>query len=177
MIFIQNNLELSSDELLSLAHYDLEHERLDAALIKLKTAVLRNDEHGEKAKPVLAQLYARLGLLEKSQVLFEDFIGCHPECCHERFLLGVIYQDQGQRENSLVQWNAVLKISENYPPALYHKALSLLDAEQAEEAHTLLQQLIGTAPADNIYVEKANELFTSRGLNKFTQAVPGYESH
>ncbi len=152
------------DELLALAEFDMRRENYTEALEKLKIIRCRSDIPNEFYS-MSGSLYASLGLMNKARAALTLFVENVPGAIHEHFQLGMIEKDSGNLIKAQKIWDDVLSKSENYPPALYYKAVSMVEVEEIQEAQILLDQLISTAEPTNDYVRRAHELIKKAGIN------------
>lgn len=148
--------DFDADELLALARFDLEKERPDAALAKLKRARALN------GSPIIAselgRLYARLGLQMKAKAMFEAVLAAEPKAVHDRFQLGLVYFEMQDRAKALSLWDEVLNQSPLHPPALFHSALAVAQTGEVERAHDLCLTIVDKIGSDNLFHGKAREL-------------------
>lgn len=145
-----------AEELLALARHDIEKERLDAALAKLKRARTLNDA------PVIAselgRLYARIGLVLKAKEAFEAVLAREPNAVHDRFQLGLMHFEMQDRQKALALWGEVLNQAPLHPPALFHSALALAQIGEIERAHDLCRTVQEKIGSDNLFFGRAKEL-------------------
>ncbi len=146
-----------SDELLALARLDIEKNRIDAALMKLKQADKLPDSPSE-CDSLLAKLYAQLGLYARASYHYESFLVKEPEALLEKFQYGMLYFEQGIFDRAMETWREVLEHSPTYPPALFYCSLVSWESGQETEAHRLIDILLKSAPADNLYFKRGKEL-------------------
>ena len=151
------NADLENDELLALARHDIERGELESALSKLKQ-ILASDDVPTEAPSITARLYAQLGLFERAQALFQQYIDANPTSLVERFQLGMTYLDAGHPQEALEIWEAVLNEQPIHPPALFYKGLVLAQSGKIADAKQCLETLMHSAPADNLYFGRAKEL-------------------
>lgn len=145
--------ELADDEHLALALHEIELKAYASALVRLKRLVAADPPQPE-ALQSLAKLYGTLGLPQRAQVQFERYLALRPQALHERFELGMSLLEQGQPEQALQQWRAVLEQQAGYPPALYFSAVALAGQSQQEQACRCLDELFAVSAADNVYHER-----------------------
>ena len=115
--------QFDCEELVALARIDMEQNRLDRALSRLKRALVENSGH-DQANLLAARVYAQLGLFDRAEQGFKTFLESNPEAIIERFQLGMSLFDSGKASDALVAWDEVLKAEPTYPPALFYKALA-----------------------------------------------------
>ncbi len=147
----------STDELLVLAALDLEQEKLEEGLRKLKYLV-KQDIVSDELDSMLGSVYAKLQLFGSAVDHYSALLERDPSRLHERFQLGMVYREMNEDSNAVECWDTVLEVEESYPPVLFHKALLLLVNEEVEDSKQLLQQLLNTADQDNYYVERARDV-------------------
>lgn len=156
---------LDSEELVALARIDLETNQLADALAKLKFAKSLGD-FPTNLHALLGRLFARLGLFSRAQREFSAYLEQQPDAVLERFELGSVYRDNGDAFAALEEWNRVLEINTDYPPALFFKSMVLLDNNNHDEGISGLQQLIRTTNPDNLYVTRAQEVLKLLNSNE-----------
>lgn len=144
-------------ELVALARADIEQNRLDKALAKLKQALTREDVPAD-AYAVTARLYAQLGLYDRAKGLFERYLAQDPGAVLETFQLGMTHYDAGELDQALGVWDELLAEQPVHPPALFYKGLVLAQSGQPVDALQALDVLLKSAPTDNLYFERAKEL-------------------
>ncbi len=144
---------LADDEHLALALHEIELKAFAPALGRLKRLVAAAQPQAE-AHQALAKLYGTLGLPQRAQAQFESYLALRPQALHERFELGMSLLEQGQPEQALQQWQAVLAQQAGYPPALYFSAVALAGQSQEEEACRCLDELFAVSAPDNVYHER-----------------------
>ncbi|BDA01031.1 TPA: tetratricopeptide repeat protein [Vibrio cholerae] len=144
----------NTEELLALAALDLEKESLYDGLEKLKYLV-KKEVVSDELDSMLGSVYAKLQLFQYAVEHYSALLQRDPSRLHERFQLGMVYREINEFDKAVESWDQVLKVEENYPPVLFHKALLLLTVDDETECKTLLKQLIATADKDNYYVERA----------------------
>lgn len=157
-----NNL-LDNEELLALSRNAIEREDYHDALIKLKY-ILKRDEVPAGVYALLGRTYAALELFDKSIVAFNEFLHHRPEVIPERFHLGVVYREMGDKEKAFEIWEEVLEKAPNFPPALYNKALFLLDDGNEDEAVEQFNNIIENVDPEDSHVEMANEMLSTISL-------------
>lgn len=153
----QNIQNFEIDELSALARLDLEHNRVEQALSKLKYILNQQSNHAEAVR-MAARVYAQIGLYSRARILFEQFIAMHPDTIEEKFQLGMVCLDSGQSEQALQIWEDILSRQPIHPPALFYSAVILSRQSKFAEARRNLDVLLQTAPADNLFFTKAKEL-------------------
>lgn len=154
---MKNTEDFELDELVALAKLDIEEGRVEKGLGKLKR-ILANPSVPAEALSMAARLYARLGLFERAQPLFEQFLAANPGALEEEFQLGMVQFDRGQAEGALKVWEGILQRQPVFPPGLFFSALVLSRQGKIAEARRNLDVLLQTAPADNLYFERGKEL-------------------
>jgi len=170
-----------NDELLALARLDLERGDSESALRKLKQ-VLADKAAPSEAVTMAASLYARLGLFERSRILYQRHLASHPGSLLESFQLGMTYLDGGQPREAVAIWEKVLKEHPTHPPALFYMALVLAQEGKATDARHALDILLKSAAPDNLYFTRGKELLQSietgkvpkldRSGNGSTRSIP-----
>jgi len=145
------------DELLALARRDLEKERVEEALRKLKVLIAEPDPLAD-ALVLAARLYAQLGLTERAQGCYRKYLAAHPDALLESFELGMTHFDRGDAGEAEVLWRGVLERAPTHPPALFYRALLHARAGRMPEARRDLDVLLQAVPADNLYVTRGREL-------------------
>lgn len=145
------------DEQLALARFDMEQNRPEQALAKLKS-LLNETPVPPAALSLCGRLYAQLGLFERAQGLFERFVALNPTALDEAFQLGMVTFDLGDVEGALRAWDALLERAPVYPPALFYSALALARLGRLVDAQRNLNILLQAIPNDNLYFERGREL-------------------
>lgn len=149
--------ELDSAELLALARLAIERNDIESALIKLKKVIAASEPPIE-AVSMAARVYAQLGLFERAEKLYEQYLDKHPDAVVERFQLGMTRFDSGKPAQALETWERVLKEQPVHPPALFYKSLALAQSGKTGEAKQILDGLLKSIPADNLYFGRGKEL-------------------
>ena len=158
--------KFDTDELVALAKYDLDQDRVDSALEKIKI-VLSSEDCPLEAKGIAARLYAQLKLFDKAKALYDQFLSIAPNSVTEQFQLGMITLESGDKSEAVSIWSQLLEQDATHPPSLYYSAIALLELQQHDDATRHLNVLLQSAPADNLYFGKAKELLD--GLNQSPQ--------
>lgn len=149
-----------SEELLALARLDVEKERLDQALVKLKQ-IVANDRLSTRQPLVwaeLGRLYGQLKLRDKAKEAYRRYIDLTPEALHERFQLGLVCFELGEVENALDLWREVISMTPLYPPALFYTALASAQSGALGNAWEICRQLLDRVEAENFYFGQAKDL-------------------
>jgi tetratricopeptide (TPR) repeat protein len=149
-----------TDELLALARLDMERGNVEAALSKLKLALMTENPLPE-AQTMAARLYAQFGLYDRARALYEAYLQTNPGSITEKFQLGMTHFDTGQSREALAMWEALLKEFPTHPPALFYKALVLAQQSKTADAKQTLDILMKSAAADNLYFGRGKELLQS----------------
>lgn len=149
--------EFDAEELVALARLDIEQNRLDRALGKLKRALTYEDVPAE-GFAAAARVYGQLGLYERAKGLFAQFLEREPGAVLESFQLGMTHYDAGETDQALAVWENLLLEQPVHPPALFYKGLVLAQSGQPADALQTLDVLLKSAPADNLYFGRAKEL-------------------
>ena len=139
------------DELMALTEQDLRRENYAEALEKLKVIGGRNGVP-VAYHAVLGRVYASLGLLQRARHAFATYVENTPDSIHEHFQLGMVERDMGNLPEAQQIWDQVLEKEQDYPPALYFKAASLVDLNEYREAMPLLQRLKDTAHQTRVLI-------------------------
>lgn len=158
-----------SDELLALIKIDVEQNKMDEALYKLKHLTIKSDAP-EESYSLLARVYAKLGLYRRAREWYTKFINNQPEAIIEKFQLGLTYHDEELNDEAVKVWDELLLAEANYPPALFYKALVFSNAGHIVDAQAMLNALFETAQQDNIYVEQGRELAKTLDEQSITKA-------
>jgi len=148
--------KFDADELLALARLDVEKERFDEALAKLKQARARQDAPAIISE--LGRVYVRLGLRQRAKQAFEAVLARDPAAVNDRFQLGLIHFELGDRAQALSLWQEVLGKAPLHPPAIYYSALALAQSGQVLQAYDLCRTLVEKVQPDNLFVGRAKEL-------------------
>ena len=162
---------LDGEELLALAQYDVEKGNLDTALLKLKVAVSKDDAP-IYVKSVIARLYAQLKMPAKAEQLFKEYLAVVPDAITEKFQLGMVSLEQGQRESALVLWSELLEVIPAHPPSLFYSAVAKLEMGDKAEARRNLEVLLQSAAVDNMYYGKAKDLMLALDRGKEVENTP-----
>jgi tetratricopeptide (TPR) repeat protein len=161
-----------AEELVALARLDMDKGAVDQALLKLKQAFAEGEPAAEAAS-LMARLYAQLGLFKRAQEFYQRFLQANPGAMLERFQLGMTYFDGGQVKEALAIWDELLKETPNHPPALFYKALALAQGGNRNDARQMLDLLMKTAPADNLYFGRAREMLQALDAGRVPANVSG----
>ena len=155
-----------NEELMALARFDLDQGRVDQALAKIKK-ILQTDAGNADTLSMGGKVYAQLRLFDKAKNCFKQFLEIKPDEVLERFQLGMVHFDSGDREGALAIWNELLEKQPTHPPALFYKGLVLAQQNKEADAKQCLSILLQSAPADNLYFGRAKELLQAldRGDN------------
>ncbi len=156
------------EESLALARHQVMHGDLEHALDRLKPLATLAQPPADSLV-LLARVYAQLGLMDRAQGAFRRYIEAHPGAAHETFELGATYFDQGNDAKALECWGQALAIAPTYPPALFFSAAALSRTGNNADARRHLEVLFNSAPAYNLYVERARDLLKT--LDTGTAAV------
>ena len=155
---MQNFIEsFDNSELLALTKEDLKHERLDSALAKLKIIYQRTEDVSE-ATSLLARLYARLNLYDRSIELLEKYCEKFPKDRNELFQLGLCQLEAGITEKAKQIFDTVLESDPFYPPALFYSAVCLVESNETDTAKEKLDKLIRNVNEQNLYFDRAKDL-------------------
>lgn len=152
--------DFEPDELLVLAEKDLDAERFDGALQKVKRALSINPE-SDGAQLLGGRLYAQLGLFERAKPLYQSFLQKHPESPTEQLQYGMVHLDSGDPSTALGIFEGLLKTVPDFPPAEFYRALALVESDRNGDAVPVLQKLIDSVDTDNLYHEQATGLLQS----------------
>ncbi|WP_020407777.1 tetratricopeptide repeat protein [Hahella ganghwensis] len=165
------------DELLALAKLDIENSRIDFALAKLKQANSLPDPQPE-CDSLLAKLYAQLNLFDRASYHYESYLMKKPDALLERFQYGMVYYEQSIKERALLVWKEVLDEVPTFPPALYYCALVSWEEDNEPEARRLIDILLKSAPADNLYFKRGKELLNAldNNVNAGSVTPPRFEN-
>ena len=147
---------LDADELAALARIDLDADRLDAALVKLKLAEEKNGP--AEVYALLGRLYAKLELFERAQKSFKKYLEIHPDSLVTHFQYGMVHLDSGDLDGAMAIFEQVLEKDSSHPPTLFHKALALSNKGEQSAALKVLDDLLVSAAKDNFFYERALEL-------------------
>jgi tetratricopeptide (TPR) repeat protein len=111
-------------------------------------------------------------LFDKSKALLGDYIASNADAIHERFEFGMLHYDTGDIAGAISEWDRVLEAEPNYPPVLFHKAMTLLESAREKEAVALLETLVSRCHPQNKYVEQAkkilHDVYSQMGRQKST---------
>lgn len=161
-----------ADELLALAQLDLSENKVESALGKLKYARQHLTQYPDLIVVLLAKIYAQLRLFDRAKPLFAEYLDRYPNAINERFQFGMVHLDCNEPEAAAEIWATVMHQSPTHPPCLYFSAIAYLELNQTSEAKRLLDILLQTAPADNLYFGRAKDLLT----NLDRRGIPTQES-
>ncbi len=149
--------EFDQDELLALARLDIEKERFDDALAKLKYA--QRLGNGPAVASELGRVYARLGLKQKAKRAFEAVLAENPKAVHDRFQLGMVHFELEDRPGALALWREVLNEAPLHPPAMFYSALALAQIGELQPAWGFCKTILDQIKSDNLYFGRAKDLF------------------
>lgn len=162
------------DELVALARHDIEQDRIEDALSKLKQ-VLAQPKPFAEGIVIAARLYAQLGLFKRAQELFEQYLAINPNAPVETFQLGMAHFDSGEFPQAQQLWEKLLKLQPTHPPALFYSGLMAAQQGKIADAKHQLDILLKSAPEDNLYFGRAKELLKS--IDDGLQIAIAKESH
>lgn len=145
------------DELTALARIDIQKERVEQGLEKLKR-ILAGESPSLEAVSMAARLYAQLGLFDHAKPLFEQYLAARPDAVEEEFQLGMVELEKGESELALKIWEDMLRRQPTFPPGLFYSALVLSRQSKIAEARRNLDVLLQTVATDNLYFERGKEL-------------------
>lgn len=163
---------LDSDELLALARMDMDQNRVDQALIKLKH-LLNTDKGNSAALAMGGKVYAQLGLFDKAKNCFKQYLEINPASVIDKFQYGMVHFDSGDKDAALVIWNELLAKQPTHPPSLFYKGLLLAQTNHSADARATLSILLQSAPADNLYFGRAKELLQAMDKGGAIEASSG----
>ncbi|EHK8998535.1 hypothetical protein M2H13_18905 [Vibrio vulnificus] len=155
---------LDDEELLALAKVSVERADYEDALIKMKI-LLNRDNFPVSIYALFGRTYTALELYSKAIESFNEFLYHYPEVIPERFHLGVVYRRMKNNEKALSVWNEVLELAPAFPPALYNKALLLLDWHDEDGAIEQLNYIIENVDPEDDHVEMASHMLSSISLS------------
>ncbi len=158
--FSESTDTFDAEELIALARLDIERGQLDEALWKIKQA-LKAPSPPAEGLAMGARLYAQLGLFDRAKDLFERYLNLEPDAINEAFQLGMVHFDAGQMQEAKKLWDELLTKFPTHPPAMFFRALIMARENDTVQAGQLLDKLLKTVPADNLYFERAKELLQS----------------
>ena len=118
----------------------------------------------------LGRVYAKLKLYDEAREAFQVYVDQVPESYIERFQLGLVLMELGNLDLSLEQWDQVLDLQPNFPPALYYKSVLCVMKEDYVSAKFLLEELLETTEQSNLYHQFATEL--NEKVNQQSQGIP-----
>jgi tetratricopeptide (TPR) repeat protein len=152
--------ELSANEAVALAGFDIERGNLEAALLKLKRVVAEKEPPSESLA-MIARIYAQLRLFDSARDYFERYLQAQPDALNEQFQLGMVHFDAGRLHDALETWKQTLQVMPTHPPALFYSGLALLQDGKPADAKRSLDILLQSAPPDNLYFLRAKEVLAS----------------
>lgn len=155
---------LDNEELLALAKVAVERTDYEDALVKMKS-LLKRDNFPASVYALFGRTYAALELYTKAIESFNEFLHHYPEVIPERFHLGVVYRNMKNNEKALSVWNEVLELAPAFPPALYNKALLLLELDDEDGAIKQLNYIIENVGPEDEHVDMANHMLSSISLS------------
>lgn len=147
---------LDGEELLALARVDMDADRIDAALVKLKIA--QSKDVSAEVDALLGRLYAKLALFEKAKSCFVRYLEVYPDALISRFQYGMVHMDEGDVSSAVKEFDKVLEQDDKHPPSLYHKAVALNEFGEAPLAIKVLDALLSSASEDNYFHQRGVEL-------------------
>lgn len=148
---------LEQDELIALARLDIEQGRVEQGLLKLKYLLAAGTVQPEVLS-MAARLYAQLALFDRAQPLYEQYLQLRPDAFEEEFQLGMVKFDKGEGGQALETWERVMKRQPTFPPGLFFSAVVLRQQGKIADARRNLDVLLQTAPNDNLYYGRGQEL-------------------
>lgn len=148
------------EELLALARLDIQKGSVDAALAKLKQALLDSAAPIEAALET-ARVYAQLGLRHKAKPLYERYLSERSGDWDAKFQLGMLCFESGESLEAMRLWDEVLASVPVHPPALFYKGLWLAESRRGEEAASVLESLLRQVDSENLYFGRTQTLLRS----------------
>ncbi len=106
----------------------------------------------------LGRVYAKLKLFDEAREAFQIFIEQVPDAYIERFQLGLVLMELGNPQLSQEQWDIVLSLKPNFPPALFYKAQTCILNDDYVSAKFLTAELLNTTESTNLYHQFAKKL-------------------
>ena len=149
--------DFDGEELLALARLDIEQNRLDRALSKIKQGLALGDYPIELCA-LGAKVYAQLKIFAKAKQLYSQYLEVHPDSLTDQFQLGMVTFDSGDKGGALALWQELLQAHPTHPPALYYSSIALFETRKVDEAKRNIDVLLKSAPASNLYFERGKEL-------------------
>ncbi len=146
-----------SDELIALARIDIGKGDLEKALGKLKQAISRGNCPVE-ALAMTARLYAQIGLFDRAETYFSQYLNQVPGAANEAFQYGMVQLDSGDSDAALATWEKLLEKRPEHPPAQFYTGLVQAEKQLLDEAKETLESLIKGIPVDNLYFGRAKDL-------------------
>ena len=156
----QKPADFDTDELLALAGLDMEQQRHEAALRKLKQ-VLNAESPPAESLAMVAKVYAQIGLLERAQTHFERYLEQVPDARLERFQWGMALFQGNNLSAALDVWEQVLREQSFFPPAQYYKHLALAQLGDVDTARQGLEAMLKSLDKDNLYFARARDLLSA----------------
>jgi len=150
-------MQLDPDELIALCREDLEQNRIEQALLKIKE-VLAQSELPAGAHALAARVYARLRLFDRAIAYLQLCLEQDPDSLERQLELAMAYQESGDADSALRHWDTMLERHPLLPPALFNAAWLLAQRKQLADANRHVEVLLQTASEDNLYVGRAREL-------------------
>lgn len=155
---------LDIEELIHVTRWQIEQAQFGDALVSIKHAMQR-DDHPDTVYSLAGKIYAQLGLMQQAKQAFEVFLKREPDALNDLFQYGMVHYENRELDKAISIWNQVLDKNRNYPPALFYSALAYANGHDTGKALKIIDQLIKSAPADNLYVERGQELKKSINSN------------
>jgi tetratricopeptide (TPR) repeat protein len=150
-------MNLDSEETFALARDHFENNRLEEALVRVKT-LLAESEPLPGACELAARIYSRLQLYPRAVVLLQQCLERNPGSLERRIELAMVHQDSGDRGIALEHWEDLLQQHPLMPPALFNAAWLRAEHEQLAEANRHLVVLLQTVAEDNLYASRGRDL-------------------
>lgn len=150
-------INCSTAELFALARLNFKNENIEGAFLKLKIVLTRGDAPID-GYALMGRVYRALDMLDEAKNCFQFFLSHRPNTISEQFQLGLCEQDLGNPQGAIEVYDAVLQSNQNYPPALYQRAILFASEGQSSSAMSLLHRLIETADESDPYVPIADRL-------------------
>lgn len=172
-----NNFDwLSVEEILALAALELENEKLEQPLVKLKY-LLEQGVENEELYSMLGSVYAKLKLFESAAEQYEQLLSRNENRLHEKFQLGMVHYQMGNNDLAFTHWDSVLESDSTYPPVLFHKAVLMIELDEISGAEKLLNLLLSSVDETNYYAEQANNILEELTVAKQNSAAQLTEIH
>jgi len=170
---VPSDSPLYAESRLQMAYLDQREDDLDGAVDQANEAL--------RVRPESSGIIEFLIALERDRenvphavTLAERLVEKNPNDDRYRFMLGALYDENGNHAGALDQMRKAIELNPENAAALNYLGYSLAEAgRQLEEAERLVKRALAVDPNDGFYIDSLGWVFYQRG--KYRQAVEQLE--